>query len=455
MWGVELTVMLAMVAVNAVFAGYEIALAAVSTVRLRALDEGQRAGAKAALYMKENVEASLAVLQLGITLFGAVAAATGGAGAHAVIAPWLAREVGLSAGWAQALAIALVITPLTFVSVIFGELVPKVFALRNKELVCLKLSPLMRWCVTAGRPAVWLLEVVTRGVVGWHERRWPRGDTSVLPETAELQELRALAAIARASRLIGRREEGIILGAAGLPTRPVREIVLPAEHIAALAVDAPLTEALIAAHRDMHTRFPMMARTGDTQGIVGYVTFKDLVAHARSGSPAATLREILRPIPRLADNRPLAECLEQLLRDHTHIALVQDAAGKVLGMITLEDILEELVGDIQDEYDRLPEHAVTSGTGWVVGGGLPLSRLKELTGVDVTSDVPAAGVLTLSDWVVARLGRGVSGGEVIEASDLRVAVRTVRRHKVREAQVSRTAGASSPSTPEPVVAVTA
>jgi putative hemolysin len=131
--GVELVVVLAMVAVNAVFAGYEIALAAVSPARLRSLAEARGEGAAAAMHMKQKAEASLAAVQLGITLFGAVAAATGGAGAQELIAPWLCLRLGLSAGWAQTLAIALVVIPLTFVSVTFGELAAKLFALRNTE----------------------------------------------------------------------------------------------------------------------------------------------------------------------------------------------------------------------------------------------------------------------------------------------------------------------------------
>jgi putative hemolysin len=427
--------MAAMVGVNALFAGYEIALASVSAARLRTLADANRAGARAALHMKENVEASLAAVQLGITLVGAIAAATGGAGAHERIAPALREGLGVSPGVAVTLAIALVVLPLTFVTIAFGELVPKVFALRNKEWVCLRLSPLMWWFAAAVRPAVWLFEAVARGVVGWHERRWRPG--GLLPEAAELQELRALAGVARASRLIGRREEGIILGAAGLAGRPVREIVLPAEHIAMLVADEPAAEALVAAHLDMHTRFPVTERAGDPQAIIGYVTFKDIVAHARPSPGAPSLRDIVRPIPRLADDRPIAECLEELLREHTHIALVQDQAGRVVGMITLEDILEELVGDIQDEYDRLPAHATAAGPGWVAGGGLPLSRLKELTGVDLAADFPADGVRTVSDWVLARLGRGVRGGEVVNGPGLLVTVRKVRRHKVQEAQVAR------------------
>ena len=145
------------------------------------------------------------------------------------------------------------------------------------------------------------------------------------------------------------------------------------------------------AHLEMHTRFPVAERPGDPESILGYVNFKDLVALMRLSQPhEASLRAILRPLPSLSADLMLTACLERLIREHTHIALVRDAGGKVVGMITLEDILEELVGDIQDEYDRLPVHAVPSGWAWVVGGGFSLPRLKELTGIDLAADPPAA-----------------------------------------------------------------
>lgn len=428
---VELLVMLAMIAFNSVFAAYEIALAAVSPGRLQVMHREGRPGAKVALYMKVNVEASLAAIQLGITLFGAVAAATGGAGAEEQIAPWLIARFGLSAGLAELFAVAAVVLPLTGVTIVAGELIPKVFALRNKEWVCLRLSSAMYWFTFSVWPAVWLFESCVRVVTAWGERRLHRpGDAR--GESAEMQELRAVAALARTTRLIGDREEGIILGAARLTSRPVREIMLPAAAISMLDVNAPLHDALVTAHLDMHTRFPVTERAGDPQAIVGYVNVKDVVAVLRLSPGEPTLRGLTRPLPTFPEDTSISACLERLLRESGHIALVRDRAGAVAGLVTLEDIVEELVGDIKDEYDRLPAHVVPAGAGWVVGGGAPLARVREVSGLAPGGDE----VATLGEWLTRQLGREARGGDTVEGDGVRVAVRKVRRHQVLEARVT-------------------
>jgi putative hemolysin len=449
MWNMEWVVILVMVALNSVFAAYEIALASVSPARLQLLVRENRNGARAAMWMKENMEASLAAVQLGITLVGAIAAATGGAGALESISPHFER-LGLSSGWAEFLAIATVVVPLSAVTILLGELFPKVFALRNKEWVCLRLSPEMRWFSFAVWPAVWFFESVVTGMMRWGETRWQvKLDGQARSEATELQELRAIAALARTSRLIGGREEQIIVQAARLSTRAVQEIMLPVEHIATLNMGDTMADSLVAAHMDMHTRFPVCERLGDRQSIIGYVNFKDIVAQLKLSPREPSLLNILRPIPNFSDDAPLSACLGRMIREHTHIALIRDAAHRVIGMITLEDILEELVGDIQDEFDRLPSHVVASGRSWVVGGGITLPRLKELTGTDLVSDLPPREVVTFSDWVAGHLGRKVCGGDVLERNGLRVLVRKIRRQKVLEAQLS------IPEKPAPLVPASA
>ncbi|MEX0641656.1 MAG: hemolysin family protein [Pirellulales bacterium] len=436
MWGVELAVMLAMIVVNSIFAAYEIALASIDATRLDRLAREQQRGASAALFMKRNMEASLAVVQLGITLVGAVAAATGGAGAQESIQPQLIA-LGLTKNWAAVVAIALVVIPLTIVTIVVGELVPKLFALRNKEWVCLRLSPAMRWFSASVWPVVWVLEKSAKVLMLWSERRWMPGsdDQREFREPA-LRELQAVAALARTSRLIGMREEDIIVNAARLSTTPVREIMLPAEFISMLSVETSLAECLITAHHDMHTRFPVTERAGDPQAIIGYVNFKDIVACLRLSPQDASIRAILRPLPLFWEDSSVSACLERLIHERNHIALIRDVKEQVIGMITMEDILEELVGEIHDEYDRLPSYVTKSGNSWVVGGFAKMAHVREVTGIDLpikdNGDTPA----TVNDWVIHRLGRPVQGGEVVSADGVRAVVRKVRRQRVLEAQIA-------------------
>ncbi len=423
-----------MVLCNAVFAAYEIALASAAHSRLKVLAEQSRKGARSALRMKNNMEGSLAVVQLGITLVGAVAAATGGADIESSLAPWLVRNVGLSAGVAHWLALGLFVLPLSAVTIVAGELVPKIFALKNKEWVCLKLSPLMEVLAAAMFPAVWMLEGVVRALMAWGERRWQPAQKG---ETSEMQELRAVVALARTSRLIGGQEEQIILGAARLSSRPIEEIMIPIDQVATLDLSQSMSESLVHAHTDMHTRFPVCAQPGNKQSIVGYVNFKDIVSQLRLAPQQPSLEGIIRSMPEFAARQSIASCLERLIRDHVHIALVRAQDGRVAGIVTLEDILEELVGDIYDEYDRAPAQIVVGLAGWVVGGGVLLERLEQVTQsrIDRTGLPPECR--TVHDWLASRLGRPPRGGDVLHDSGLRVLVRKLRRQMVLEAQVAR------------------
>ncbi len=434
MYRLELLIVAGMILVNAVFAAYEIALASITVSRLHSLVKAGTRGAKSALLMKEGMEKSLAVVQLGITLVGLIAGATGGASAGEDIAPYL-ESIGYSGGGARTLAIALVVVPLTVITIVIGELVPKLFALRNKEWVCLKLSPTMQLFSFSTWPMVWLLETSASGLMNLLELLWrPQPHHDARTEAAEIQDLRAIASLARTSRLIGAREESIIVGAARLASRKLGEIMLPAQHISMLGIDQSLADCLVAAHLDMHTRFPVAAQKGEPQTIVGYVTIKDIIAVLKLNPREPSLRGILRTIPNLNADMPISTALESLLREHTHIALVRDADQQVAGLITLEDIVEELLGDIQDEYDLLPVHVVRSGNGWVVGGGVHLPRFADLTGIDLSA-TSTPEVHNVSGWIIGLLGRTPHGGDVVHTPGIRAIVRKVRRQRVLEALI--------------------
>lgn len=433
MWGMELAVMAIMIVLNGFFAAYEIALASVTLARLQALAEQHRLGAKAAVAMKQSMEGSLAVVQLGITLVGVIAAATGGAGAAEEVAPLLEDRFGMKPVWAEFLSLTLMVIPLTLITIVFGELIPKVFALRNKEWVCLRMSPAMSLFTFAIWPVVWLLEGSVKGLLRFGERFWQQHlDEQGNDQGTELQELRASAALARTSRLIGQHAEQIIVEASELSQRTVRDIMLPAEFISLLSLQSSIGEALVAAHLDMHTRFPVTAEAGNPQAICGYVTFKDIVTHMRISPQDPSLMAIVRNIASFSDDMSVALCLERLIREHLHIAIVRDAAGTIVGMVTQEDLMEELVGEIEDEYDRLPGHLVPIGQGWIIGGGLGLDAIRRHTGLTLMEH-PQADVRTLSDWIAMKHQGPIRGGEIIHTREARVVVRKSRRHNVLEA----------------------
>jgi len=330
------------------------------------------------------------------------------------------------------------VLPLTILTIVIGELVPKLFALRNKEWVCLTLSPWMWWFAIGTWPVIWVLEWGATKIMDGIERLWiPKSHIENRNEAIELQELRAIASLARTSRLIGSREENIILGAARLASRQLLEILLPANQIHTLFLEDSLAECLIAAHMDMHTRFPVTASKGDPQQIVGYVTFKDIVTVMRFNPQQPSLKGILREIPKLEETLVISAALEKLLRERTHIALVVDSQGAITGMITLEDIMEELLGDIQDEYDLLPLHVLRSGDGWLSGGGASIQRLRSVTGLDFPTEDAAQN---LNHWMEGQLGHLPLGGDVVRVGNVKIVVRKVRRQRVLEAFIQRVNG---------------
>src|SRR5690606_20043231 len=132
------------------------------------------------------------------------------------------------------------------------------------------------------------------------------------------------AAVARMSRLIGHREEGIIVSASRLASTPVRRIMLPIEYASILSVQMSLSEALLVAHQDMHTRFPVTEEAGNPQRIIGYVNFKDIVAALRLAPTDPSIRNITRRLPSFPADMSVADCLEQLIREHNHIAIVRE-----------------------------------------------------------------------------------------------------------------------------------
>ena len=432
MFSYELGVIILMLILNAIFTAYEMGLATISRSRIAILVNEHKKGATDAAFMKDRMEASLAVIQLGVTLFTTIAAATGGVGAQDAFAPYLAQHWHISMALAKVVAVTFVIIPLTLVTIIFVELVPKMFALSNKEWIVLRLSPFVKILAKIIDPLVSVIEVIVKKIVAAIARMQPETRDAQIPW---LHELRAAVSLARTSKLMGEREEKIVLAAAHLSSHLVRDIMLPVQDISMIYVGNTLSHALVKAHLDMHTRFPICMVENDPQSIERYLNFKDIVSALRVNPSDPTIKGISRPITRVKEDMPLSKLLEMMIQEKTHIVIVVSHENVVLGMITLEDIIEELVGEIEDEFDRLPTHIHPAGVGWIMGGGVLMTTVASTAGLDWSAKFTGR-VPTLAEWCNQTFGATLKGGETIESDNLRVVPRKFRRKKLQEAIVS-------------------
>lgn len=312
----------------------------------------------------------------------------------------------------------------TYVMLQFTEVLPKTLGVRfNQELA-----------LVIGRPlhlATWILRPVLR-MIHWVNRPFEAAPAAGrLPATIE--EITVLAGLARLANQIGPQQERIIVTATRLADLRARDVMLPTEQIAFLSTSQTLADALLTAHIDAHTRYPVCEH-GDPDRVVGYVNFKELVYYMRTNPNDSSLRGVIRPIHFVSPDESAADLLRVFVSQHIHIAIVRDASGKTLGLVTLEDLIEELVGELEDEFDRLPRmfHPLSGGT-WMIGGGLPVKDLAARLDVSLAD---AQG--TVSAWLTGRLGRSPRVGDEWVEAGVKFAVRRVRRGRVFEAVAMRT-----------------
>lgn len=425
-------IIILMLALNALLAAYEMALASVSRTKLSILAQEKRMGAEQALFMKDHMEGSLAVVQIGITLVGAIAAAAGGAGADEMFSPVLQEWLSIPKRLADALSVAVVVLPLSFITIVFAELTPKTFAIKNKEFVVLKFSPVMRVLYTILSPIVHIMENLVRFCT---KKTFTKTPDPKEAQKAAMADLRTAAAIASSSRLFGKTEEKIVLSSAMFCIRKIREIQVPLDQVYMLDAGDSIADTFVKAHLDMHTRFPVRENPSDPQSIIGYLNFKDIFLSTKmaAGSPTSA-RTIVRPILRLEADTLISAALEKLMKDKQHICLVTEG-GKITGILTLEDIFEEMVGEIEDEYDFFPAYIRPFGTSLIASATAKMTDVFERLGVPAPQDL--APTATVLQWTTQKLGRALDKNDKLKADGLLVDPRKFRRHKLMEVLITK------------------
>lgn len=320
--------------------------------------------------------------------------------------------------------LALFAVVFTWVMLQYTEILPKTLGVRFNTTVAL----------LAARPLAWLVRLLTPVIttVRWLNRPFEPKRTTTEPPPVTLTEIAALAGLARVSNLLTSHQEKIIRGTSQLASKHARDVMIPVAEVTFLFTAQTVSEAIVAAHLDPHTRFPIGEGT-DRNRVLGYVNFKELVARVHTNPTDPSLRGIIRPVHVAAPGDSAAELLKVFVERHEHMAIVRDDAGTTLGLITLEDVIEELVGELEDEFDRLPRmiHPLSAGT-WMVGGGVPVAELATTLGLtlpDATSSV--------SGWLMRQLGPQAALNATYRVANTEFLVRRLRRGKIFEVAITR------------------
>jgi len=412
----EIVVILLLVLANGIFSGAEMAIVASRRGRLRSRAEAGDAASRTALELASNPDRFLPTVQVGVTLVGTLAAAYGGERMVDSLAAWIAATWPGLAGVAHPAALALFVLALSFVTLVLGELVPKRLALRNAESFARFAAPLVNLLSRLAAPLVWGLNVGTSAVlflVGARGRHEP---------TVSVDDIEQLLEAGRAEGVLEAVEQAVAAEALRLGERTVRDVMRPRIDVDALDVDTPSDEIIGAIAMAGYSRLPVYE--GSLDRILGYVATKDVLRTSWMGWPIE-LRKVMRKAVFVPETMPLDRLLDLFRRERTPFAIVLDEYGGTDGLVTLDDVLSELVGEIHDDRraDEPAEFVERPDGSWLVEGSASVERLAARFGIDL--EAGPRNYETVSGLVLAKLERLPTAGDaftwqglVIEVVDM-------------------------------------
>jgi putative hemolysin len=431
----EIIVVLVIVCIGGFFAASEMALVSLREGQVRALAKRGRRGQRAAR-LAQDPNRFFSAVQIGVTLATLVSGAYGAATLAAALKSWLVRQ-HLSPGWAGPVSFIVVTICITFVSLILGELAPKRIALQRAPRISLLAAPLLDRIATLARPVVWLLTKSTNLVVAILG-----GDPRIGRQAITEQELRDLVTGAQALSQDERHIVGEVFDAG---KRQIREVLVPRTEVVFLDSQTPVAAAASIAAGVPHSRLPVYQDTYDN--VIGFVHVRDLLGPGVAKGPVPVSR-ISRPVKFLPISKTVLSSLSEMRRERAHLAIVVDEYGGTAGIVTLEDLVEELIGDIRDEYDIEQDHATRLPAGDVeVDGLLNLSEFTEQTGIEL----PEGPYETAAGYVLAALGDLPSVGDSVQVAGRTITVTEMDGRRVARLRVTAThpvpATPGAPSTP--------
>jgi len=433
----KVVAVLGLIAFNAFFVAAEFALVKIRATQLDTLALRGDRRAKAARYIIANLNTFLSATQLGITMASLGLGWVGQPVFSALLSPLLGSLNIQSAAVRNSISFALGFSALTFLHISAGELAPKWTAIQKPLPISLWIAQPLKWFYLASYPFNWLLNQAARFLL----RQFGIELTAESDRIHSEEELRLL--VATAQKQTGGTALGrdIVLNALDLRHRVVREVMRPRQEIVVFDTDATIAQCLEVAEKTRYSRFPL-CEGGDPDKTLGVVHIKDLYAMRLKARTAAELLPASRKLIYVPETARLEKLLQFFLERKLHFAIVVDEYGGTLGMATLENILEELVGQIQDEFDQeKPLLARAADGAWEAAGVLPLHELEELVGEPLREE----GITTVSGWVTQRLGGFPRVGDALTVGAYELRVVEMEGMRVARLKLSkRTEDAPSP-----------
>ena len=421
------------VLIGGVFAAAEIALVSLRDSQVRGL-AGQSKRGRTVADLNADPNRFLSSVQVGVTLAGFLSAAFGGATLSDDLAPVLVGW-GLPQGAAEVVALVLVTIAISYLSLVFGELVPKRLALQRSEAFALALGPMIDRISKATRPVIWLLSKSTNAVV-----RLLGGDPTAQKEQMTDEELRELV---NQPETLGEEERRIVEDVFEAGDRQIREVMIPRTEVEFLDASTPVYKAAKYALNQPHSRYPVTR--GSVDDVIGFVHVRDLLDPEMS-SRSVRVGELVRDTLVLPWTRPILAALADMRREGTHLAMVADEYGGTAGIVTMEDLVEELVGDIRDEYDIEEAETTRHGGGDLeLDGLLNLDDFEDETGIEL----PEGPYETVAGYIVAGLGRLPEVGDSVEHEGVRLEVRELEGRRVSRVLVRAVPAAEAETEPVP------
>jgi putative hemolysin len=399
----ELLIVLGLILANGFFSGAEMAIVASRKGRLRQMAEEGDEKARKALELASSPDRFLPTVQIGITLVGTLAAAYGGDRLVGEIAEWIAANGPPAvAAVARSIALTIFVAILAFLTLLLGELVPKRLALRKAESFARLVAPAMQVFARAATPFVWCMSRATSAVLrllGAHQQNEP---------SVSVDDIEHLLEAGRAEGVLEAVEQAVASEALRLGERTVRDIMRPRIDLDALDVDTPPAEVLGAIAMAGYSRLPVYE--GSLDQILGYVSLKDVLRHNWMGWPIE-LRRIMHRALFVPETMPLDRLLELFQKERNQLAIVLDEYGGTEGLVTLEDVLEELVGEIHSEHrrDEANELVQREDGSWLVDGSIGLETLADRLGLKLES--APRDFSTVSGLVLSLLERIPNAGD--------------------------------------------